>query len=65
MPVYRKTLKAEVRVIVQTNKGISKRQFAMTLLELEQTINADSHLIKIIDGVHTKALLRLHLKDFE
>ena len=65
MPVYRKTLKAEVRVIVQTNKKISKRQLAMTMLELEQTINANSQLIKMINGVHTKALLRLHLKDFK
>ena len=63
MPIYKKTIKAEVRVIIQSSKPIPTVEVVKTILELENISNLNGQLIKIVDGAHINALARLHLKE--
>ena len=69
MPIYRETLKAEARVLIQSNKPLRDDQRAVIIIELEQLVNSSRsgihQLIKINQGIHVKASLRLHLKEMK
>ena len=65
MPIFKRTVNAEVRVIVRTDQDTTEKQKALIMLDLEQKVNAESYRVKIIDGVAVQASLRLHLKDMK